>query len=342
MKTSKLNLTGLLVLLALFAFNRCTKEDITHDAENPIKELNSVFDDSLRMDITAPIDNNVYTDEELAKIEAQRLFNEHDIFAGKGVTALADGIAAFDKSIIVTKNFGGTIIFDNDYAKVQIVSGGISFGPSFHFDAKISNGALQSAQAYIKNSFSGNATYKVTLKKAYQNNYTKNLASWNQTAFTAIAGVVPLWVTFKMQIDANVAIKAVASCWVQQGVTVSSSIKVGTSWTRTNGWTNISNPSLPTFSATNPTFNCNANLTVEPGLKVYLSANLYSVLGPQLCVNPYFRFYLNAGSGGYYIDRTAYLRGSVYFSLSGLGYSTNLYNRDVFSISKTFQRYYYR
>ena len=342
MKTSKLNLIGLLVLLALFTFNRCTKEDFENGTKNPIKELNAVLDDSVRIDIPAPIDDNTYSDEELKKIEAQRFQNEHEILTAKGLTALADGFQSFDKSIIVTKNFGGAIIFDNDYAQVSIVSGGITFGPSFHFDANISHGAVQSAQAYIKNSFIGNATYKVTLKKAYQNTYTKNLASWNQTAFTVVAGVVPLWVTFNMQIDANVGIKAVATCWVQQGVTVSSSIKVGTSWTRTIGWTNISDAPSPSFSATNPTFNCNANLTIEPGLKVYLSANLYSVLGPQLCVNPYFSFYLNAGSGGYYVDRTAYLRASVYFSLSGLGYSTNLYNRDVINISKTFPRYYYK
>jgi hypothetical protein len=342
MKTMKLNLAGLLVLLVLFTINSCTKEEFINEPMNPIEELNAVMDDPERIDIPAPVGDNSFTNEELKQIDAKRILDEQDIRTAKSLSALSDGYYAFDKGINVSKSFSGLTVFDNSYANVQIVSGGITFNPAFHFDATISGGAAQSAQAYISNTCTGNAAYKVTLKSSYNTSITKNLASWSQTAFTLVGGVVPFWITFKAQIDANVTMNSSASCWVQQGVTVSSNVKVGAKWTRTAGWTNVSNAPNPTFSATTPTFNSNVNLTVVPGLKVYVSANLYSVLGPQLCVNPYFRFYLNAGYGGYYYDRSVNLRGNVYFSLSGLGYTSSLFNRDVFNVSKTFPRYYYR
>jgi hypothetical protein len=342
MKTLKFNLPQLLVIVALFTVSSCTKEEFINEPTEPVEVLDEVMDDLERLNIPAPIGDKSFTDEELRQIDTKRIQDEQDLFKAKGLSALSDGYYTFDRGINISKSFGGLTIFENSYAKVQIVSGGISFNPSFHFDATISGGSVQSAQAYIRNTCTGNAAYKVTLKSSYTNTINQNLASWSQSAFTLVGGVVPFWITFKAQIDANVSVKATASCWVQQGVNVSSNIKVGAKWIRNVGWTNISSAPYPTFTASTPTYSSNVNLTIVPGLKVYVSANLYSVLGPEMCVNPYFRFYLNAGYGGYYIDRSAYLKGSVYFSLSGLGNSTSLFNREVFAVSKTFDRYYYK
>lgn len=332
----------LTLLLTFLIVAGCEREEFVYTPEDPVAELNRVMDRRERIDITAPEGDAYFTNDELRKIEAKRIQDEDEIHNAKSYSAISDGVYVFDKGINVSKTFSGLTVLDNSYLKVQIVSGGITFNPVFHFDVKVTGGTLQNAQAYIKNSCKGNAAYKVTLKTGYQNTFSRNIASWNQSAFTLIGGVVPFWITFKAQMDANVSVKASASCWIQQGVTVSSNVTLGAKWSRTAGWANVSSAPSPTFSATTPAFNSNVNLTVTPGLKVYVSANLYSVLGPQLCVNPYFNFYLNAGSGGYYIDRTAYLRGNVYFSLKGLGYSTTFFNRDVFNVSKTFTRYYYR
>ena len=331
---------AVLSVLLTFLIIGCEREDFV--SPNPAAELDRVMDRRERIDIPAPEGESYFTIDELRILDAKRIQDEDEIHHAKSLSAISDGVYTFDKGINVSKNFSGLTVLDNSYMKVQIVSGGVTFNPAFHFDAKVTGGTLQNAQAYISNTYKGNAAYKVTLKTAYQKNITKNLASWNQSAFTLIGGVVPFWITFKAQLDANVEVKASASCWIQQGVTVSSNIKLGAKWSKTTDWTNVSSAPYPTFTATTPSFNSNANLTVSPGLKVYLSANLYSVLGPQLCVNPYFNFYLNAGSGGYYIDRTAYLKGNVYFSLKGLGYSTTLFNKDVFNVYKKFPRYYYR
>lgn len=331
---------AILSVLLTFLIIGCEREDFV--PPNPVDELDRIMDRRERIDIPAPEGDLFFTNDELRVLDAKRIQQEDEIHHAKSFSAISDGVYTFDKSINVSKNFAGMTVLDNSYLKVQIVSGGVTFNPAFHFDAKVSGGSLQNAQAYVRNTYKGNAAYKVTLKTGYQKNITKNLVSWNQSAFTLIGGVVPFWITFKAQMDANVEVKAAASCWVQQGITVSSNIKLGARWSKTSGWTNVSSAPSPTFSATTPSFNSNVNLTVTPGLKVYLSADLYSVLGPQLCVNPYFNFYLNAGSGGYYIDRTAYLRGNVYFSLRGLGYSTSLFNRNVFTVSKKFPRYYYR
>lgn len=330
------------LLLTILIVAGCEREEFTFKPETPVAELNRVMDRRERIDIPAPAGNSYFTDDELRLLDAKRIQDEDEIHHAKSYSAISDGAYVYDKGINLSQNFTGLTVLDNSYLKVQIVSGGITFNPAFHFDAKVSGGALQNAQAYIKNSCTGNAAYKVTLKRGYQNTFSKNLYSWDQSFFTLIGGVIPFWITFNSQMDANVSVKASASCWIQQGVTVSGNITLGAKWSRTTGWTNVSSASSPLFSATKPAFNSNVNLTVTPGLKVYVSANLYSVLGPQLCVNPYFNFYLNAGSGGYYIDRKAYLRGNVYFSLKGLGYSTTFFNRDVFNVSKTFTRYYYR
>ncbi len=333
---------AILSVLLTFLIIGCEREKFEFKPVNPVAELNRVMDKRERIDIPAPEGDAYFTKDELRVLDAKRLQQEDEAYHAKSYSAISDGVYTFDKGINVSKNFAGLTVLDNSYLKVQIVSGGVTFNPAFHFDAKVSGGSLQNAQTYVRNTYKGNAAYKVTLKTGYQKNVTKNIASWNQSAFTLIGGVIPFWITFKAQMDANVEVKASASCWVQQGVTVSSNITLGAKWSKTTGWTNVSTAPSPAFSATTPLFNSNVNLTVTPGLKVYLSADLYSVLGPQLCVNPYFNFYLNAGSGGYYIDRTAYLRGNVYFSLKGLGYSTSLFNRDVFTVAKKFPRYYYR
>jgi hypothetical protein len=268
---------------------------------------------------------------ELARIEREtELLKERP----KGLT---DGTYNFDAEIDITRNMAGKVIFDNTYARAEIVSGGLTFKPGFHWDAYISGGVLRNTQAYIQNTATGNAAYKVTVKGSYTNTYAKNLYYWSQTYFSLIGGWVPAWVTFNIQIDGGAYFNAQAYCWMQQGVSVSSYVRVGAKWVNGSGWSNIAYHS-PSATATTPVYSWNGSLTIQPYLNAFVSAYLYSVLGPRLLVTPYLTLYLNAPSR--YIDTWARLRGHIYFDLKGLEQYT-IWDKQLFLWTHQFARRYF-
>lgn len=339
MKKTLLLASVLALAIASFSLTGCGKSSSpTAPAEEPLQQLEALMAPPA---LPAPETGDICTIEDLEKLELERIILEDKIIeerkssGQKGIPG--DGTYNFDATIDVSKNMAGKVIFDNSYAKAEIVSGGVSFKPGFHWDAYISGGVLRNTQAYIQNTATGNATYKITLKGAYEKTYAANLYNWTQTNFAIVGGIVPVWVTFKIQIDGGSYFKAQASCWMQQGITVTSYVKIGAKWINGVGWSNITSSS-PSATATTPTYGWNGNLTIQPYLNVFLSAYLYSVLGPRMLLTPYLTLYLDAP--GRYIDTWANLRGHIYFDLKGMEQYT-VWNKQLFLWSYKFSRRYF-
>lgn len=323
-----------LVAASLILASGCNKEDVL----SPIDELEVMMKASPPGLFPAPITGDVYTLEELESFELSRIENEAMYLetADKGLPG--NGTYEFARKCNVSKSMNGIVIYDNTSARAEIVGGGITFAPEFVVKFNVASGLLQSAEAFIHNTATANPTFKVTAKKSFTNTWAKNLYKWTQTSWAIVWGVVPVWVTWEFQIDGGCYVSAAASGWIQQNVSVSSYVKIGAKWVRNQGWANISNLPSPSYSMGTPSYSWNASLTIQPYLNAFLTAKLYSVVGPRLLVSPYYTLYLNASSR--YIDRTASLRGHAYFSLYGLNTST-LWNQQVFLRNYSFPRIYF-
>lgn len=323
--------------LFLATFIGCEKEELTTEFDNPMDELQDAINVAPPLALTAPSDGrftleNPCTDEDLLRMEQERILNEKSSFNQKG---LPNGTYTFTYNVTLSKSLSGTTLYSNTYAKGEVTAGGITYVPKFYWSAYVSGGVLQNTQAYITNTVTFDPTFKITISKSVSNTYSKNLIDESKTIFSIVGGVLPAWVTLRGKLDASVYMSATASCWMQQKIKIVSSTKVGAKWVNGSGWSNLSATPSPTYTSYSPSYGWNGNLTIQPALKAEVSANLYSVLGPRLTITPYYRLYLNASSR--YIDRTAYLKGDVYFSLSGLG-NTDLYSRNVFNKSYSFSR----
>lgn len=319
--------------LIVLVFNSCSRNQIAgpSEQENQLNEM-------IGPPPVLPSDSNVNTINDLARLEQARILQEQKGLELKklaGVQGAPDGNYSFDASVDVSKSMGGVVIFENNNVRAEIVGGGISFRPGFHWDAKIARSVLVSTEAYIYNRMTGNAVYKITFKTSYSNSLSRNLYYWNQTQFAIIGGFVPVWVTYGIQIDGGCALQANASCSMQQGVTIVSDLKLGVKWENAK-WSPIISYS-PTASASTPTYSVKANLSIQPYLNVFVTAYFYSLIGPRLLVTPYLTLNLNFPSR--YIDRSASLRGYAYLSLKGLDQKNmNLYDQQLFLWTYPFPR----
>lgn len=330
------------VLSTLTVGLSCQKDEIP----TPQEEISELVDFPLLPALPVPLDGdfsaeNPATYEDLQKAEEARLANE-SVMSENGVSrGFSNGVFSFDQKLNISSNFGGLVFINNSYLKVEIVSGGISFVPKFHFDSYIAGSKIQSAQAFIQNTVTGDAVYKATVKKTLSKGYNVKLKSWNKTAFTLLGGVVPVWITFDLQLDAGIIAKAETSCSVKQGITATSSVKIGAKWTKNAGWKNISSIPKPTFTATYPIITYSKTVILQPSITAFLTAKLYGFLGPRLSVSPYLKITASLDKNKYlYMDRVAGLRGDIYFSLAGLGLKSPVYDKNVFNLTRTFNRIY--
>ena len=330
-------LTLVTISLLLVMFFSCQKEKII----TPMDELQDAINVAPPLALTAPSDGiftleNPCTNEDLLMIEQERILNEKS--ALNEIKGLPNGTHTFTYNITLTKSIAGTTLYNNSYAKGEVTTGGITFRPKFYWKAYISGGVLQNTEAYIQNTVTFDPTFKITMKKSISKTYVKNLINESKTIFSIIGGILPTWVTLRAKLDAGSYMNASASCWMQQKVKISGYTKIGAKWVKGTGWSNISSTPSPTYTVYSPSYGWNGNLTIQPYMIAEVSANLYSVIGPRLTITPYYYLYLNASSR--YIYRKAYLKGDVYFSLSGLG-NTDLYSKNVFKVSKTFSTVYF-
>lgn len=321
----------------LMIFFGCEKDEMP----TPMDELQDVIKVSPPLALTAPSDGrftleNPCTNEDLLMIEQERILKEQQSL--NDIKGLPDGTHEFSYDVTLTKSVAGTTLYENDYAKGEVTAGGIIFTPKFYWKAYISGGVLQNTEAYIKNTVTFDPTFKITMKKSVSKTYSTNLIDESKTVYSIVGGILPIWITLRAKLDAGSYMYATASCWMQQKIKIVSYIKIGAKWVNGTGWSNISSTPYPTYTAYSPSYGWNGSLAIQPFMKAEVSANLYSVLGPRMTVTPYFYLYLNASSR--YIDRTAYLKGDIYFSLSGLG-DTDLYSRNLFNVSKSFSRIYF-
>lgn len=316
----------------------CEKEELTPEFNSPIDELQDAINVPPPLALTAPSDGgftleNPCTDEDLLRIEQERLIEEESVIQ---VKALPNGPHSFTYDVTLSKSLSGTTLYSNTYAKGEITAGGITYKPRFYWSADVSGGVLQNTQAYIKNTVTFDPTFKITISKSVTGAYHKNLIDDSKTIFSIVGGFLPTWVTLRGKLDASVYMSANASCWMKQKIKIVSSTKIGSKWVKDKGWSNISENPSPTYTSYSPSYSWKGNFTIQPALKAEVSANLYTLLGPRLTITPYYKFYLNASSR--YIDRTAYLKGDVYFSLRGFDNDTDFYSRNVYNKSHSFSR----
>jgi hypothetical protein len=327
------NIFATAILMAVIFLTSCDKQEDLIVKDNPLKELETILD--VKTSVVPCPDQGVFTDEELSVIEQKR--NEANSLHEK--TSLIDGTVNVSGTVSATYSLAGKIIFNNTYAKAEITSGGITFVPNFVFKSVISGGALQSMEAYIENSITANPTLKITVKAALNNSYSAQITKFTKT-MGGMIGILPWWVTFEIQIDGGANINGSGVCWISQGITVTSNVKVGGGWTKTGGWYSLGNVPSPSYSITSPSYSYNGNLTVKPYINCFISAKVYSILGPRFLIKPYLNLYLNATTGNRYIDRTVGLLGLVHFDLNGFNLNYT-YDKTIFSVSKTFSRYYF-
>lgn len=319
----------------------CKKEELTPEFNSPIDELQDAINVPPPLALTTTSDGkftleNPCTNEDLLKMEQERILKEEVTF--DQTKALPNGRHSFSYNVTLSKSLSGTTLYSNTYAKGEISAGGITYKPTFYWKAEVSGGVLQNTQAYIENTVTFDPTFKITISKSVSNTYNKKLIDETKTIFSIVGGLLPAWVTLRGKLDASVYMSATASCSVSQKIKIVSSTKIGSKWVKGSGWSNISATPSPTYTVYSPSYSWKGNLTIQPALKAEVSANLYSLLGPRLTITPYYKFYLNASSR--YFDRTAYLKGDVYFSLKGLG-NTDLYSKNVFNKSHSFSRIYF-
>jgi formylglycine-generating enzyme required for sulfatase activity len=181
---------------------------------------------------------------------------------------------------------GNTVIYDNGTINIQVLSGQISFDPSFSVAGEFQNGRLTSFDSDISATLGLDMTLEGSFQDSGDWNGSKPLMTPKHSfKVLGFVGPVPVWVESVLELNIGYEAHAEAKGSVTWGFTSSRTLTFGVRL-RNGQWSDFAQQSS-SFTSFPPSWQINGAATVKGYLQPKLTIYLESLAGPSADLKPY-------------------------------------------------------